>query len=105
MPLPSALDDGIERLELRSPTELLFQFFGRSDKPWRITRSAWLFHRLDFLPGDFAAGRDYLSNTAAASSAEIVESAGGCAESQNVCKRKIHNMNVVANTCAVGRLI
>src|SRR5207302_7073636 len=105
MPFPSALDDGVERLELRSPAKLLFNFFRGSDKARRIARSAWLFNCVDLSPGDLAAGRDHLPNTGAASCAEVVESARSCAKRQNVRTRKIDNMDVVANTRSIGRFV
>jgi hypothetical protein len=58
-----------------------------------------------FRPGDFAAGRDYFANTGAASRAEVIEGAVGCAKRQDVCPRQIHNVDVVANTCSVGCLV
>src|SRR5437867_12634934 len=103
MPFPGTLDDGLERLELRSPAKLVLNFFRGSDKARRIAGSARLFNRVDLSSGDFAAGRDYLPNTRAASRAEVVESAGGCAKRQNVRAREIDNMNVVTNTRPVGR--
>src|SRR6266511_2959074 len=105
MPFPSALDNGVKRLELRSPAKLVLNFFRGSDKSRWVAGSAWLFNRVDLSPGDFAAGRDYLPNTGAASCAEVVESAGSRAKRQNVRARKINNMNVVTNTCSVGRRI
>src|SRR6266542_336519 len=105
MPFPSALDNGVKRLELWSPAKLVFNFFRGSDKARRIAGSARLFNRMDLSPGDFAASRDYLPNTRAASRAEVIESAGGCAKRQNVRAREIDNMNVVTNTRPVGRLI
>src|SRR6266540_3533074 len=80
MPCPSALDDGVERLELWSPTKLLFDSCRGSDKPRRIARSARVFNRVDLSAGDFATGCDYLLNTRAASSPKVVEAAVGCTE-------------------------
>src|SRR5882724_409336 len=105
MPCPGAFDDRIERLKPWSPTKLVFDFFRRSNKSRRITRSAWLFNRVDLPAGDLTAGGDYLPYAGAASRAEIVESAGGCAKSQNMCLCEIDDMNVVANTCSVGRVV
>src|SRR4029077_17094896 len=105
MPCPGTLDNGVERLELWSPTKLLFDFFGRSDEPRRIARSTWFFNYLDLSPGDFATRRNSLLNTGAAASAKVVEAAGGRAKRQNVRVRKIDDMNVVANACSIGRLV
>src|SRR5438876_564183 len=105
MPFPSALDNGVKRLELRSPAKLVLNLFRGSDKSRWVAGSAWLFNRIDLSPGDFAAGRNHLPNTGAASCAEVVESAGSCAKRQNVRAREIDNMNVVADTCSVGRLV
>src|SRR5260370_23723385 len=105
MPLPCALDNCLDRLKLWAPPELVFGFFQRRNKPGRIARSAWLLNRVDLAASDFAASRDYLLNTGAASSAKIVEAAGCGTERQNVSMRKIDDMNVVANTCSVACLI
>ena len=48
MPFPSALNDGVERLELWFPAKLLFDFVGRSDEPRRIAGSTWFFDRRRF---------------------------------------------------------
>ena len=105
MPFPGTLDDGIERLELRSPAKLVFDFFRGGDQPRRVAGSARLFNRVDLSSGDLAASRNHLPNTRAASGAEVIESAGRCAKRQNMRLRKIDNMDVVADTCSVGRLI
>src|SRR5262249_35857618 len=105
VPFPRALDDRVERLEFRLPAKLFFDFFRRSDEHVWVAWSPWFSDRLDFSPGDFAAGLAPFSTAATAASTEIVASAARCAESQNVRLGKIKDVNVVANTCSVGGVV
>src|SRR5436305_1317004 len=105
MPFPGALDDGVERLELWFPSKLALDFVRGSNEARRVPWTAWLFFDFDLASGDFAAGGDYFTNTRSAAGAEVVKSARVCAERQNMCARKIENVNVIANTCAVGCVI
>src|SRR3954470_3029566 len=105
MPFPCAFDDDIQRLELRFPIKLGFNFLRRSDESWRIARSARLFNRFDLSSRDFATGVNDLSDTGAASSAEVIESAGGGSESQDVRVREVDNVNVISNTGSIGCIV
>src|SRR5262249_22529066 len=86
VPFPSALNDCVERLELRLPAKLLFDLVGGGDEPRRVAGPAWFFDRLDFSARDFAAGFNYLSNAGAAAGTEIVTSAVRCPRAR-MCAR------------------
>ena len=101
MPFPGAFNDGVERLELRLPAKLLFDLVGGSDEPRWIAGPAWFFDRVDFSTRDFAAGFNYCSNAGTAAGTEIVTSAVGCAEGQNMRLSQIADVNVVADTCPI----
>src|SRR5215470_9888824 len=77
VPFPGALDDCLQRLELRSPTEFSLDLCRRSDEPGRIAGSPWLFNCGDLSTRDFDAGCDYLADTRATSSTKIVKCAVG----------------------------
>src|SRR5262249_60635723 len=59
----------------------------------------------DLSPEDLSGGRGSFANPGAASRAEIVKCRAGRPKRQNVRPREIDNMNVVANTCSIGRLV
>src|SRR4029077_8346955 len=105
VPFPRALDNCLQRLELRSPTEFFFDLFRRCYKPGWIARPARLFDCGDLSSGDFSANLDYFANGGAAAGAEVVKCAGRRAKRQDVCSRKVNDMDVVANTCSICRLV
>ena len=105
MPFPRALENCLQRLELRSPTEFFFDLFRRCDKPGRIARPPRLFDCGDLSSADFNASLDYFANAGAASRTEVVKSTARCAKRQDVCSRKVNDMDVVANTCSIWRLV
>src|SRR4029453_2986536 len=105
MPFPSTLDNRVERLELRLPAKFLFDSLRGSDEPWRVAWSAWFFDRLQFSSSDFGAGFDHFSNARTTTSAEVVTAAGGFAESQNMRVGEIEDVNVIANTGSIWRVV
>ena len=105
MPFPSALDNRIERLELRFPTKFLLDSLRGSYEPGRVAWSPWFFDGLDFSSGDFAARFDYFSNAGTATRTEVVTAAGGFAQSQNMRLGEIEDVNVIANTSSIRRLV
>src|SRR6516164_10424542 len=58
-----------------------------------------------FSSGDFAARFDHFSNARTATSAEVVITAGGFAESQNMRLGQIEDVNVIANTGSIRRVV
>src|SRR5262245_53048531 len=98
MPFPSAFDNGVEGLELRFPATFLLDSLRGSDQPGRIACSSLFFDRLDFSSSDFAAGLDHFSNARTATGSEVVTTAGGFAESQDMGPGKIEDVNVIADT-------
>src|SRR6266487_4451247 len=105
MPFPSAVDNRVERLELRLPTKFFLDSLRGSDEPGRVAWSTWFFNRLDFSSGDFAARFDHFSYARTPTRAEIVAAARGFAESQNMRIREIEDVNVIANTGSIRRVV
>ena len=105
VPFPGAFDDGFERLELRAPAKFFFNLFRRSDEPRRVARSTRFLCGLNFSSGNSAASVDDFSNAGTAACAEVVTSAPGCAEGQNVRLGEVKDVNVVADTCPVRRIV
>src|SRR6478735_5604157 len=105
MPFPGALDNGVEGLELRLPPKFFLDPFRGSDEPGRVAWSAWFFNRLDFSCSDFAARFDHFSYARTAARAEIVTAAGGLAESQNMRIGEIEDVDVIANTGSIRRVV
>src|SRR5262245_11297291 len=105
MPFPGALDNCVEGLELWFPAKFLLDSLrGRNEPRW-VTRSPWFFDRLDFSSSDFAARLDYFSNARTAACAEVVTTAHGFAESQNMRLSQIDDVNVIANTGSIRRIV
>jgi len=105
MPFPSALDNRVEGLELRLPAKFFLDSLRGSDEPGRVAWSAWFFNRLDFSSSDFAARFDHFSYARTATRAEVVTAAGGFAESQNMRVGEIEDVNVIANTGPIRRVV
>ena len=105
MPFPGALDNCVEGLELRFPTKFPLDSLRGSDEPGRVAWSARFFDRVNFSSSDFAAGFDYFSNARTATRAEVVTTGGGFAESQNMRLGEIEDVNVIANTGSIRRVV
>src|SRR4029077_2838119 len=58
-----------------------------------------------FSSGDFAARFDYFSNARTAACAEVVTAGGRFAESQNMRVGEIEDVNVIANTGSIRRVV
>src|SRR5215469_8108339 len=101
MPSPGALDDGVQRLELRSPTKLGLDFFRRGDESWRVPRSTRFFDGVDLSTSDFTACIDHLADARTPTRTKIVKSAFRRLQSENVRPRKIDNMDVIADASAI----
>src|SRR4029077_16770628 len=104
-PFPGALDNCVEGLELRLPPKFLLDPFRVSNEPGRVARSAWFFNRLDFSSSDFAARFEHFSSARTAARAEVVTAADGFAESQNMSVGEIEDVNVIANTGSIWRIV
>ena len=105
MPFPSALDYRVERLELRLPAKFLLDSRRGSDEPGRVAWPAWFFDCVDFSSSDFTTGFDHFSNARTAACAEVVTAAGGFAKSQNMRIGEIEDVNVIANTGSIRRVV
>src|SRR5262249_10137098 len=100
-----AVDNRVEGLELRLPAKLLFDFFGGGDESRRVAWSAGVFGCLNFSSSDFATRFDHFSNARTAAGAEVVTAAGGFAQSQNMRVGEIEDVNVIANTGSIRRVV
>src|SRR4051812_26295005 len=92
MPFPRALDDFIERLELRLPAELAPNFLRRCNQTGRIARSPRLFHHRDFFSRDLARRVDHFANARTSTCAEIVKFIFFRAEREHVRLRQVENV-------------
>ena len=103
MPFPSGGDDGLRVLECGGPAEFFVDEGGVGDEACGIAGAARHFANGDFAARDFFADVDDFANAGSASGPEVVAGGFWAAEGEHMGLCEVEDVDVVADTGAVGR--